>query len=219
MLNIVLAGVGGQGTVLAAKVLATAAQSKGWKVRTSETIGMAQRGGSVVSHVRMGDHGEDVYSPLVVPGTADMVVAFEPGEAARNLAFLAPDGLLVTATTTVEPVSAALGTADYDASALIAGLHDALGPERVIAVDDRAILERAQASPKALNIAMLAAALGTGCVPISIDDLKDAVESCVRPRFVEMNLAAIGAAASAAATPAPTAQAPAQAPAPVAPTT
>ena len=65
MIDILLAGVGGQGTVLAAKVLAQAAQSKGWQVRTAETIGMAQRGGNVTSHVRMGSNGEAVYSPPV----------------------------------------------------------------------------------------------------------------------------------------------------------
>lgn len=85
MIDILLAGVGGQGTVLAAKVLAQAAQNKGWQVRTAETIGMAQRGGNVTSHVRMGSNGEAVYSPLITPGTADMVIALEPGEAARAL--------------------------------------------------------------------------------------------------------------------------------------
>ena len=77
MRNVLLTGVGGQGTVLAAKVLAQAAQAKGWQVRTAETIGMAQRGGSVVSHVRMGDNGEEVITPLVAKGTADMIIAFE----------------------------------------------------------------------------------------------------------------------------------------------
>ena len=85
MRNVLLTGVGGQGTVLAAKVLAQAAQAKGWQVRTAETIGMAQRGGSVVSHVRMGDNGEEVIAPLVAKGTADMIIAFEPAEAARVL--------------------------------------------------------------------------------------------------------------------------------------
>ena len=108
MIDILLAGVGGQGTVLAAKVLAQAAQSKGWQVRTAETIGMAQRGGNVTSHVRMGSNGEAVYSPLITPGTADMVIALEPGEAARALPYLAPAGVLVTATTAIQPVTAAL---------------------------------------------------------------------------------------------------------------
>ena len=94
MRNVLLTGVGGQGTVLAAKVLAQAAQAKGWQVRTAETIGMAQRGGSVVSHVRMGDNGEEVIAPLVAKGTADMIIAFEPAEAARVLPYLAPDGVM-----------------------------------------------------------------------------------------------------------------------------
>ena len=85
MLNILLAGVGGQGTVLAAKVLAQAAQEKGWKVRTAETIGMAQRGGNVSSHVRMGNLGEPVFSSLVPKGSANMIIAFEPAEAAGVL--------------------------------------------------------------------------------------------------------------------------------------
>ena len=115
MIDILLAGVGGQGTVLAAKVLAQAAQNKGWQVRTAETIGMAQRGGNVTSHVRMGSNGEAVYSPLITPGTADMVIALEPGEAARALPYLAPGGVLVTATTAIQPVTAALASQPYRA--------------------------------------------------------------------------------------------------------
>ena len=78
MRNVLLTGIGGQGTVLAAKLLAQAAQARGWQVRTAETIGMAQRGGSVVSHIRMGDGGEEVAAPLLNRGTADLIVAFEP---------------------------------------------------------------------------------------------------------------------------------------------
>ena len=108
MLNVMLTGVGGQGTVLAAKVLAQAAQEKGWHVRTAETIGMAQRGGSVVSHVRMGNEGEEVLSPLIAEETADMIIAFEPAEGARMLPYLGKDGVLVTAETAIQPVTAAL---------------------------------------------------------------------------------------------------------------
>ncbi|MFR3092308.1 MAG: 2-oxoacid:acceptor oxidoreductase family protein [Eggerthella lenta] len=91
MRNVLLAGVGGQGTVLAAKVLAQAAQEKGWQVRTAETIGMAQRGGNVVSHVRMGDAGEEVFAPLLAEGTADLVIAFSRPRPPA-LPFLAPTG-------------------------------------------------------------------------------------------------------------------------------
>lgn len=87
MLNILLTGVGGQGTVLAAKVLAQAALEKGWQVRTAETIGMAQRGGNVVSHVRIGNKGEQVLAPLVSRGTADLIICVRAGRGRSRAAF------------------------------------------------------------------------------------------------------------------------------------
>ena len=136
MINVLLCGVGGQGTVLAAKVLAQAAQSKGWHVRTAETIGMAQRGGSVTSHVRMGDAGELVDAPLVSRASADLIVAFEPGEAARSLPYLAPGGTLVTATMAVQPVTAALAGAPYRAADVLAALEAAFAHVAVIPCAD-----------------------------------------------------------------------------------
>ncbi|MCI8468394.1 MAG: indolepyruvate oxidoreductase subunit beta [Eggerthellaceae bacterium] len=228
MSSILLCGVGGQGTVLAAKVLAQAAQSKGWQVRTAETIGMAQRGGAVTSHVRMGDGGEAVESPLVMLGSADLIIAFEPGEAARSLPYLAPGGTLVTASTAVQPVTAALSKDPYRASDVIAALEAALAPaavpapapaaddpaldpapapaaapasaasapapaRRLVVVDDAAILAQV-GNRRALNTVLLASALATGCVPLSADDLRAAIEVCVKPRFVDLNLRAIDCA-------------------------
>ena len=195
MRNVLLTGVGGQGTVLAAKVLAQAAQAKGWRVRTAETIGMAQRGGSVVSHVRMGDNGEEVIAPLVAKGTADMIIAFEPAEAARVLPYLAPDGVMVSATTSIQPITAALSTEPYLAEATIASLDERLNgsaetPARFVLVDDEAVLSQV-GNRKALNTVLLAFALKTGHLPLSLDDLRDAIRACVKPRFVELNLAAI----------------------------
>lgn len=195
MRNVLLTGVGGQGTVLAAKVLAQAAQAKGWQVRTAETIGMAQRGGSVVSHVRMGDNGEEVIAPLVAKGTADMIIAFEPAEAARVLPYLAPDGVMVSATASIQPITAALSTEPYLAEATIASLDESLNecaaaPARFVLVDDEAVLSQV-GNRKALNTVLLAFALKTGHLPLSLDDLRDAVRACVKPRFVELNLAAI----------------------------
>ena len=195
MRNVLLTGVGGQGTVLAAKVLAQAAQAKGWQVRTAETIGMAQRGGSVVSHVRMGDDGEEVIAPLVAKGTADMIIAFEPAEAARVLPYLAPDGVMVSATTSIQPITAALSTEPYLAKATIASLEKRLNvragePARFVLVDDEAVLSQV-GNRKALNTVLLAFALKTGHLPLSLDDLRDAIRACVKPRFVELNLAAI----------------------------
>lgn len=192
MLNIMLTGVGGQGTVLAAKVLAQAAQEKGWHVRTAETIGMAQRGGSVVSHVRMGNNGEDVASPLIAKASADMLIAFEPAEGARMLPYLASDGVFVTATTAVQPVTAALDPNPYRGAAVIeelACLFEA-NPDRFVVVPDRALLDEL-GNRKALNTVLLASAVATGRVPLSSDDLRNAIRACVKPQFVDLNLAAI----------------------------
>lgn len=197
MLNVLLAGVGGQGTVLAAKVLAQAAQEKGWQVRTAETIGMAQRGGSVTSHVRMGNDGEEVHAPLVAQASAQLVIAFEPGEAARVLPYVAPGGTLVTATTAIQPVTAALSKAPYRAADMVAGIRASLAHDsQLVAVDDAVLLEKL-GNRRALNTLLLASALSTGCVPLSLDDLRCAIASCVKPQFVELNLRAIDLAAGA----------------------
>ena len=187
MLNILLTGVGGQGTVLAAKVLAQAALEKGWQVRTAETIGMAQRGGNVVSHVRIGNKGEQVHAPLVSRGTADL--------AARVLPYLAPAGTLVFATTAVQPVTAALSKNPYRAGDVIANMERALAgtQAKLVPVDDAA-LTKAAGSRKVLNSLLLAKALQTGCVPIDVEDLRAAIAACVKPRFVDMNLEAINVA-------------------------
>lgn len=195
MINILLVGVGGQGTVLAAKVLAQGAQSKGWQVRTAETIGMAQRGGSVVSHVRMGSEGEPVHAPLVAPGTADVIVAFEPGEACRALGYLKKGGTVVSAVEVVQPVTAALSSAPYRSDEVVAGLKAALDAAgaKLELVDAAPVLE-ALGNRRALNTVLLTAAVASGAVPLSVGELKEAIVACVKPRFAEMNLAAVDAA-------------------------
>ena len=198
MLNVMLTGVGGQGTVLAAKVLAQAAQEKGWHVRTAETIGMAQRGGSVVSHVRMGDGGEEVHAPLIARGTADMIVAFEPGEGARVLPYLAPSGVLVTATTAVPAVTAALSPRPYESAHVIELLSQAFEgvSDRLVVVPDAELLERV-GNRKALNTVLLASAVATGRLPLTVDDLRVAIRACVKPAFVDLNLQAVDIALGA----------------------
>lgn len=188
MINILLAGVGGQGTVLAAKVLAQAAQDKGWKVRTAETIGMAQRGGSVVSHVRMGNEGEAVHAPLLAQQSADAVIAFEPAEAARALPFLKPGGLVVTASTAVQPVTASLSKNPYRAVDVLTALQGQV--ERLVIVDDEALVAEV-GNRKALNTILLAKAVQAADMGISLDDLRAAIKVCVKERFVPLNLKAI----------------------------
>lgn len=194
MINILLAGVGGQGTVLAAKVLAQAAQHKGWQVRTAETIGMAQRGGNVTSHVRMGNNGECVHSSLLAKGSAQLIVAFEPAEAARALEYLARDGLLVTASTAVQPVTVALSGGAYRADDVLASLRDKL-EDRLVVVDDKGITDSV-GSRKVLNTVLLASALQTGIIDLDADDLRRAIEACVKPQFIGLNQHAVDAVAN-----------------------
>lgn len=195
MINVLLAGVGGQGTVLAAKLLAQAAEEKGWHVRTAETIGMAQRGGNVVSHVRMGNEGEPVYAPLIALGTADLVIAFEPAEAARVLPYLRPGGTMVSATTAVQPVSAALSDTDYVASDVLARLASDVEAAKgwFVAVVDGELVDQV-GTRKSLNVMLVATALAQGGIGIAVDDLRRAIPSCVKERFVDMNLRAIDVA-------------------------
>ena len=187
MKNVVLTGIGGQGTVLAAKILAQAAQARGWHVRTAETIGMAQRGGSVTSHVRMGNEGEHVASPLVGAAAADMLIAFEPGEAARMLGLLSAQGVLVTAS---------LSKTVYAAAPVLEALEKREGA--IVVVDESALLELVGNS-KALNIVLLTVAIsqrdaqGKPLLGISLDEFKKAIRVCVKPKFVDMNLAAVDA--------------------------
>lgn len=112
--SVVMAGVGGQGTILAANLLARALVEHGYDVKTSEVHGMAQRGGSVVSMVRFGD---DVASPLVPRGEAELVIATELLEGLRNLEFLAPGGRLIASRTRVDPLPVLQGAAEYPVDA------------------------------------------------------------------------------------------------------
>lgn len=186
--NVILAGVGGQGAVLASKLLARAAMGRGLPVKTAETIGMAQRGGSVFSHVRIGD---GAHSPLVGRGRADAIVAFEPAEAARQLPFLRAHGMVITSDAPVVPVSAATGGPAYDLPAIMSYLRSAVGEKNLVVVD-AAAAERTLGTAKALNVALLGAAARAGALgPVTVDDLAAAVRAVVSPRFVELDLAAL----------------------------
>ena len=192
MLNIMITGVGGQGTVLAAKLLAQAAETRNWRVRTAETIGMAQRGGSVVSHVRLANQGEpSVDAPLIAHGEADLIIAFEPAEAVRCLGYLRPGGALVSATSSVQPVTAALSRETYSVRPFLDYLEQAV--PGCLLVDDAALIEQI-GSPKALNVALLASAIAISDLGITVEELRDAMHASVRPQFIALNDRAIDVA-------------------------
>lgn len=204
--NIVIAGVGGQGTVLAAKLIARAAMEAGLAVRTSETIGMAQRGGSVVSHVRIAD--APIASPLMPPGTADALLGFEPGEAVRCLQLLRPGGTVVVTAQTVPPVAAALAGTEYGAATMIAHLGRCSG--RLVVIDGDAVCAEV-GSPKVLNVALIGAAAAAGALGLTLEQIETTLRKSMRPKLIDMNVRALHAGARAsktAALPAPAEVAP-----------
>jgi len=176
--NCMIAGVGGQGTVLASKLIAAAAMKCGYDVRTTETIGMAQRGGSVVSHVRI---GECIYSPLIPLKKADALIAFEPAEAARQLPYLRDDGLLIVCDSAIKPVADPKAAA-YEAPAMIDYLK--ANAPRLVGIDGRKLAQCA----KTLNVALLGAAAQSGIFPFDADTFKEVIPAMLNERFWEMNL-------------------------------
>lgn len=179
--NCLLCGVGGQGVVLASRLIAYAAMEQGDFVRTTETIGMAQRGGSVVSHVRA---GEEVHSPLIPAGGADVILAFEPGEAVRCLPYLKEGGLVITNSRIVKPVTANLGGSSYSGGEMLDYLKKKAG--KVIVVDGDEICRRA-GSAKVLNVALLGAAAKSGALGISMDEMLEAVRKNVKEKYIALN--------------------------------
>lgn len=178
--DVMICGVGGQGTVLASKIIAAAAMNMGEKVHSAETIGMAQRGGPVTSHVRI---GEEAFSPLIPKGCADVILSFEPAEAVRNLSFLKKDGLVIVNSVPTKPVTESLQDTGYDGKNMIEYLQKKCD---CIVIDAEKICEPFGSS-KFFNIAILGVAAGTGRLGISKETLLDEIERRVPAKFVEIN--------------------------------
>ena len=181
--DILICGVGGQGTVLASKIIAAAAMEEGSPVHSAETIGMAQRGGSVTSHVRIGG---EAYSPLIPFGGADMLLAFEPGEAVRNLRYLKKGGIAVVNTSAVKPVTESLKETGYDGNEMTAYLKEKCS---CIFVNAEEVC-RPFGSTKFFNIIMLGVAAGSGHLGLEKDTLLKQIEQRVPSRFLDVNLRA-----------------------------
>ena len=183
--NILLCGVGGQGTVLASKLLAAAAMEKNIPVMSAETIGMAQKGGSVFSHLRM---GEDIQTPMLGKGSADIIIGFEPAEAVRMLPYLAEDGCVIVNKCPVVPVSSVLQRSSYDGSEMIEYLKQNVSD--LVIVDGSAACNEV-GSPKVLNMVLLGAALESGVLPFTAEEIKNVMQKRVKPQFYELNLRAL----------------------------
>ncbi len=189
-MNIIISGVGGQGTILASKILAASAVLEGRNARTGETIGMSQRGGCVVSHVRTGD----AHSAYIPAGTADLLLSFEVCEGARSLPQLKRSGQAIINTATITPVSATLGKTGYDT----AKMKDYITQNSSAVFIDADTIARECGSVKAANTVLLGVAFGLGVLDVSRESLVQAIRDNVKPKFFDLNVKAFDAGIKAA---------------------
>ena len=176
--NILIVGVGGQGTLLASKLLGAAFVQEGYDVKVSEVHGMSQRGGSVVTYVRYGD---EVHSPLIEKGEADIILSFEQLEAARWLPYLKPGGILITNTQRIDPMQVIMGKAAYPENILPALAAKGI---QVKAVDATALAAEA-GSVKATNVVLLGVA--ARFLGFEKDMWVEIIRSTVPPKTIAVN--------------------------------
>ena len=176
--NIMIVGVGGQGSLLASKMLGKLLLSQGFDVKVSEVHGMSQRGGSVVTYVR---YGEKVYSPIIDKGTADFIISFEKLEAARWVPYLKKGGKIIMSTQEIDPMPVIIGAAQYPEN--LVEKMQAVGAD-VDAIDALDLAMQAGSS-KAVNLVLM------GRLSKYFDATQEAwmaaLEACVPPKFLELN--------------------------------
>ncbi|MDR1970488.1 MAG: indolepyruvate oxidoreductase subunit beta [Treponema sp.] len=183
MLNCLITGVGGQGTVLLSRLIGEAALNRGLDVRGSETIGMAQRGGSVTSHLRI---GEGSFSPLIPPGRADLIMAFECAEAVRVLPYLAPTGKMLALDRALVP--GAGSPEPYRPADMMAYLDSCLG-DRLTVVSWEGLVR--DFDPRVSNVLLLGRAIAGGFLPFSVAEIIDVLRLRVSPKFLALNIRAL----------------------------
>lgn len=187
--SVMIVGVGGQGSLLASRILGNVLLSEGFEVKVSEVHGMSQRGGSVVTYVKYGD---EVYSPVIEKGEADLIISFEQLEGARYVPYLKKNGQIVVSTQTIEPMPVITGKAKYPENIIDKLKNEGID---VTAVDALGLAEKA-GSPKASNVVLM------GVVSTKLGFTKEvwikALEECVPAKFLEMNKTAFELGVSAA---------------------
>ena len=175
--SIMIVGVGGQGSLLASKLLGRVLLNAGYDVKVSEVHGMSQRGGSVVTYVRYGDK---VASPLIDEGGADVIISFELLEAARWLPCLKKGGVIVTNTQELDPMPVVTGAAKYPS-----GLVEKLSGKAQLEALDALTLAKEAGNTKAVNLVLMGRF--SRHFDIALEDWLKAVEQCVPPKFLEIN--------------------------------
>ncbi|MEE0840594.1 MAG: indolepyruvate oxidoreductase subunit beta [Acutalibacteraceae bacterium] len=176
--SVMIVGVGGQGSLLASKLLGRLLMDEGFDVKVSEVHGMSQRGGSVVTYVR---YGEQVFSPIISQGEADIIISFEKLEAARYAAFLKKDGKIIVNTQQIDPMPVIIGAAEYPENVLDELTDKGVSVE---ALDALSLAEEAGSS-KAVNIVLMGKAAKYFGIPY--EKWITAIENTVAQKFIEMN--------------------------------
>lgn len=175
--NILIVGVGGQGTLLTSRILGGLALAGGFDVKLSEVHGMAQRGGSVVTYVRYGDH---VAEPIVEEGMADILIAFERLEALRFMHFVKPDGVIIVNDQRIDPMPVLLGTAEYPPH-ILTTLKER---HKVLAVD---ALDEAKKLGNAKVFNMVILGVAARCMNFTRDEWHTVIEATVPPKTIALN--------------------------------
>ena len=176
--SIMIVGVGGQGTLLASRLIGHVLIEKGYDVKLSEVHGMSQRGGSVVTYVK---YGEKVYSPIVDRGEADYILSFEAVEGARYLGMLKKDGTLITNTQEIYPITVITGAMTYPDNPT-----QKLSKIANVKAVDALTLAKEAGSEKAVNTVLLGV-LSHYMPEIDQEAWLEAIEQLVKPKFVELN--------------------------------
>lgn len=184
-LNVIIAGVGGQGVVLMSEILGNAAVRDGLKVRGSEVLGMAQRGGSVFSNIRL---GTDVEAPMTAHGKCDILVALEPSEGLRSIQYLNNTSTVILNIRKVIPTTVSIGESTYPEIEQITEKLQAVAG-KVITLDALELAEKA-GSRLSVNVVMLGALFGYGKMSISVETVKEFIRGRFSARAAEANLRA-----------------------------
>jgi indolepyruvate ferredoxin oxidoreductase beta subunit len=183
--DLLITGVGGQGVILASNIIGEVALAAGYDVKKTDTLGMAQRGGSVVSHVRL---GPQVYSPLIMAGEVDILVAFEKLEAARWSHYLRPGAIAIVNDHALRPLSVNLGAERYPSDEEIVNILRR-GSERIYFINGSHRVKRL-GNIKILNVFLLGCA--SVCLPLKIRVWQDIISQHVPPAVRELNITAFG---------------------------
>ena len=183
--NIVIAGVGGQGVILISELLGNAAVKDGLNVRGSEVLGMAVRGGSVSSTIRIGN---GVLAPLAPAGKCDILVGMEPAEALRNISYLSPSSLVILNTKVTVPYTVAIGESKYPSLETI--IEKLTGASNKVITLNAVQIAGEAGSTQSANIVMLGTLFGTGQIPISLETVKAEIQARFSAKLAPVNMRA-----------------------------